>query len=603
MAVLVAATGWLWLSEGASAGTKVEISGVVRDQETLAPIPDALVSLQASGFRTTTWLDGTYTLLIPDETDSVIVAAKKGYFNRSVLYVGVPDGLDIDLEFVPQHDDPSYMLVPPQGCGGCHPDQLQQWNDSRMQRAGLNTWVHDIYNGDGTPGGKGGFVYTRDSMFAEPNPNSECASCHQPESWIAEPFSRIEGPSDSGYPSDAAVHGVSCDVCHKLAHVDEEKINYPGLFPGAVEFTRPAGPEYHQVQYGLLGDSNFSVPELMRASYQPQLAAAVCGTCHQDKNDPHEDHTFDGVISEPTYIEWLESPYGDVESPKYADCLSCHMLPSGADQACDILFPPLKRDPATLRSHTILGTTPEYLENAAELGMYAAAKGGVLEVDVDVINSQTGHHVPTGVTVRNMILLVEVWRESDGVVLEHTGEQVVHELGGVGDPAEGYYAGLPGKFFGKVNHDRGGNGPTFFTDAFGIQFDSRIPALETDSTSYTFAIPEGGGDLHVRARLIYRRAFRFLVDAKRWTETGHGEPLADVQPPHYGHLMEMTEIALPACGAADLNGDLVVGVADLIELITAWGACGDCPQDLDGDGVVGVADLVDLIVQWGPCYQ
>ena len=77
---------------------------------------------------------------------------------------------------------------------------------------------------------------------------------------------------------NAAVHGVSCDVCHKIAHVDEEKINYPGLFPGAVDFTRPSGPEYLQVQYGLLGDADFSVPEAMRASYQPQLSAAVCGT-------------------------------------------------------------------------------------------------------------------------------------------------------------------------------------------------------------------------------------------------------------------------------------------------------------------------------------
>ena len=29
-----------------------------------------------------------------------------------------------------------------------------------------------------------------------------------------------------------------------------------------------------------------------------------------------------------------------------------------------------------------------------------------------------------------------------------------------------------------------------------------------------------------------------LVDAKAWTEDGHGNALADVQPPHFGHLME-----------------------------------------------------------------
>jgi hypothetical protein len=167
--------------------------------------------------------------------------------------------------------------------------------------------------------------------------------------------------------------------------------------------------------------------------------------------------------------------------------------------------------------------------------------GGNLEVEVAVNNSGTGHHVPTGVTVRNMILLVEAWRESDGQALASTGAQVVHDLGGVGDPAQGYYAGLPGKYFAKLNHDQAGAGPTFFTDAVGIIFDNRIPALGVDVTNYSFTAPAADDTLQVRARLIYRRAFRALVDAKGWTEDGHGEPLEDVLPPYYGHLMEETE--------------------------------------------------------------
>ena len=214
------------------------------------------------------------------------------------------------------------------------------------------------------------------------------------------------------------------------------------------------------------------------------------------------------------------------------------------EEVCAVLYPPLLRDPETIRSHTILGTTPEYLENAVELSMEAELIGDTIEVGVDITNSLTGHHVPTGVTVRNMILLVEAWREADDLPLEHVGKQTVHELGGVGDPAEGYYAGLPGKYYSKVNHDANGDGPTFFTDATGIVFDNRIPAMATDSTSYTFAVPDGGGTFRVRARLIYRRAFRFLVDAKQWTENGQGEPLEGVLPPHFGHLMEMTEQVL-----------------------------------------------------------
>ena len=176
----------------------------------------------------------------------------------------------------------------------------------------------------------------------------------------------------------------------------------------------------------------------------------------------------------------------------------------------------------------------------------AKPRGATIDVNVSITNDRTGHHVPTGVTVRNMILLVEAHRVSDGLELTHLGNEVVHDLGGIGNPALGYYAGLPGKFYAKVNHDEHGNGPTFFTDATGIVFDNRIPALETDATQYSFASPSGGGVIRVRIRVIYRRAFRFLVDAKAWTEDGHGNPLEDVLPPYYGHLMEERVVYLRA---------------------------------------------------------
>ncbi len=54
--------------------------------------------------------------------------------------------------------------------------------------------------------------------------------------------------------------------------------------------------------------------------------------------------------------------------------------------------------------------------------------------------------------------------------------------------------------------------------------------------------------MNVRSRLIYRRAFRFLVDAKQWTQDGHGKPLEDVLAPHYGHLMESTEHVVEPSG-------------------------------------------------------
>jgi len=59
----------------------------------------------------------------------------------------------------------------------------------------------------------------------------------------------------------------------------------------------------------------------------------------------------------------------------------------------------------------------------------------------------------------------------------------------------------------------------------------------------------------------------------------------------------------PDCSIpADLNCDGVVDGADLLILLSAWGACadpGDCPADLNGDGVVDGADLLMLLSSWG----
>ena len=573
---------------------EVTISGVVRDAPTGTPLEGALITLQATSTRTVTNQKGYYSLTIPGENGSVIVAASKGYFNTPTTYIGTPSGLDINIEPVPQYDNEYYTLLDPTMCGMCHPEQLNDWENSPMQRAGINTWVHDIYAGNGSPGGMGGFVYLRDSVWADSNPASECASCHQPESWIPEPFTPLEGPDDPGYPSEHATHGISCDVCHKVADVDVSKINHPGIYPGAVTFTKPYDD---QVQYGLLGDATYHNP-MMGPSYQPQLVAEVCGTCHQDKNDPHEDESFDGIISEPTYTEWVESPYGNPNSGMYATCLDCHMLPTDSTNACEVMYPPLEREPGTLRSHMILGSTATYLDNSAELLVGAEVVNGEVRVEVDVFNSGVGHHLPTGVTVRNCILLVEAF-DDKGNVLEFTGDQVVHALGGVGDPAEGYYADQPGKIFAKCNHGEDGTGPTFFTDATGIIFDTRIPAMSIDSTDYSFALPLGGGDVTVQARLIYRRAFRAFVDAKQWTTDGHGEPLEDIEPPHYGHLMELEEFIVSGPVAGDITGDGVVDVADILLLISGWGSDGPGADLAEPTDIIDVSDLLFMINNWG----
>ena len=54
------------------------------------------------------------------------------------------------------------------------------------------------------------------------------------------------------------------------------------------------------------------------------------------------------------------------------------------------------------------------------------------------------------------------------------------------------------------------------------------------------------------------------------------------------------EIATPG----DVNGDGVVGVADVLAIIAAWGSCDGCSEDLNYDGFVNVTDLLEVIGFW-----
>ncbi len=549
-----------------STTTQATIRGRITDVNTGLAIEDALVSIQASdaiAATDTTDSAGNFILANSGRSNVIIVAAKKGYYNNAITTTDNQSGLGISLEPVPQANTESHwtnytFTTPTAGdlasgntCARCHPDEYADWFGSPMSNAGVNTWVHDIYDGSGTAGGTSGFVYLTDSVHRTENPNSECAACHQPESWINEPFSAMKA---IGEGSASISHGVSCEVCHKIADIDASQPNYPGIHPDTVTMNLPTqdsfGDPAHDIQYGALGDTSVYLEFEMRPSLQPQLSAEICGACHQDKNDHDNDGDFEdegGVISEPTFVEWLESDYGDPNSSSYQSCVDCHMTSVDASAACNIEeFQDLNRPLGDIRSHDIRGTTPEFLDNAVTLTLDAEYTDGEVIVDVNILNDQTGHHVPTGVTIRNMILLVEATDEN-GNPLTHAGEEVIHDLGGIGDPSEGYYAGLPGKLYAKINQDATGASPTFFTDATSIQFDNRIAANASDSTQYTFTTDQTG-EIQINAKLIYRRSWRFLVDAKQWTLDGHGQPLEDVMAPHYGHLMEASDTVVTIPG-------------------------------------------------------
>ncbi len=51
----------------------------------------------------------------------------------------------------------------------------------------------------------------------------------------------------------------------------------------------------------------------------------------------------------------------------------------------------------------------------------------------------------------------------------------------------------------------------------------------------------------------------------------------------------------------DIDGDGLVGITDLLDLLAAWGPNPGHPADFDGNGQVGITDLLALLANWGPC--
>lgn len=63
--------------------------------------------------------------------------------------------------------------------------------------------------------------------------------------------------------------------------------------------------------------------------------------------------------------------------------------------------------------------------------------------------------------------------------------------------------------------------------------------------------------------------------------------------------VESLDVETPCAG--DTNGDAVVDVTDVLNVISDYGPCNSCPTDFDGDNLVGVNDILILLDAFGPC--
>jgi len=503
-----------------------DITGMVTDYDGGKPLADVIVSIRARPdiAPTVTGVDGSFVLplsidplqpieiatAIPYDADAdhnYLVGAQQAYngMNVPILMFRSPATETLD------YDPPSART-----CQTCHGNYHSQWSSSRHAGSAVNEWVLDLYSGTGTPGGAAGYVF-RDT-HAEGD-TGFCAVCHAPMEDI---FTPGEVFLDE-VKTDAGLDGVSCLGCHQIAHVDAENINALGhLGKTDYRFPEPNSqvPTFMYV-WGPLADVSNNP---MQAHYSPLHSdPLLCASCHQYTNPTT------GAPGQTTYAEWLASPYAQ-PGPNRRTCQNCHM-PKEASSGVIGMTGPVR--PASQRTtHRFIGATPQRLTENIDLRLSAVQVGSELVVTAEIDN-HCGHHFPTGISIRNALLLVDArvggiaLEQSDGPVLPFWASD---DVAGV---QPGDYAGRPGKGYAKVLQGRiNGEGPVqqpvLFIDAENVLSNTGIPSGSTDIVELRFVIPPGlpeGTTAAVDADLLYRRAWRALAVTKGWTQTPGGMPV------------------------------------------------------------------------------
>lgn len=507
---------------------RADISGhvYVMGTDPPEPIAGATVHIRADGGASNaiTAADGSFTItddpLLPVDIAASIPYSRSAAVNYVMGGINTFNGAlnaDIFLEVLPTGDVPGHVPASADNCGSCHESVFPQWQGSNHAGTARNEWVMDLYSGDGTPGGGAGYVF-RDTHAA--GETGFCSACHAPMAEVLAPGTTyLDEVTEQG-----ALEGVNCVTCHQMDSVNEANLNALHLL-GKATYRFPAGkfsPDSYV--WGPLNDVTF---DGMRPSHSTlHKSSLLCASCHQ-YNRPDN-----GVAGQHTYTEWLASSFA-VPGPGYRTCQDCHMPPSTAPGALCV-FVPEDRPGEQRRRHIFIGSTPDMLQdNLALTASAVEIAPGRIRVDASVNNFGAGHNFPTGISIRNaMLVLTATW---NGQPLAQVAGPTIPFWGSddVAGDQPGDLAGQAGKGFAKVLEGRiDGAGPTvrpvLFIDAEAVQTNTTIPSGGTDNTSVEFQLPPGtppGAIVQIEARLLYRRAFRALQVTKGWTQSAHGGPI------------------------------------------------------------------------------
>lgn len=513
----------------------VVVSGRVISE--YGPVENARVRIAGEEDFTLTDRQGHYELQSAYTPGSrlTVTAGKEGWFNNGQLVNRSGRIQDIFLNPVFLNDHPGYRFISPVTCSRCHVNLTRYYDQSKMAHTTSNPKVLDMYYGTDAllrPGIGPGY------RLDNPTSDGNCTTCHAPSVAGNVPYS--QDLTDVLRSPRTEWDGISCDYCHKVRNVIKDKTKPSGAT--AVQERQSPARGNSILVFGPYDD--VSAPP-MAASYNPVFdQGKFCSVCHNHfkkldggkawdagkvysaaelKGFGLEDDTT--LPIQTTYREWKQwqDQLPSDDSNKGKKCQDCHMswrkemLPYDnyvVDGSARNMWGTY-RSPNNIRPHHFDGGTETQLKTALSLELEGEITGNRLVINAYITNTNGGHWVPTGETMRSVMLLLKV-TDSSGKTLRLIEGSRLPDWSGNGDTAAGNYAGLPGEAFARVLGDDKGNLNVPFWNATRIVSDTRIRPKKTVTLKYEFALEDPADEPTAEASLIYRPVIKPLATVKNW---------------------------------------------------------------------------------------
>lgn len=518
------------------AGPQVSLEGRVVSR--YGPVAKARVRVAGQEAFSLSNAQGGFSLRspLPAQGRAVVTAGKEGWFNNGVVLGWTGRVGEIFLNPVYLADNPQYRFLSPQVCYSCHGKLTLVWNQSKMAHTTANPRLLQMYYGTPAEQRAGrGVAY----KLANPRSQGDCAVCHAPAA-AANPL-RSRDLNDILRSPLSEWDGVSCDYCHKTRKVVANPAS-PSRYQALLERQYPARGNSILV----FGPYDDVVTPPMAASYAPVFGEGdYCASCHghfrtlapgqawdPGKVYPAAERQSFGLSGnqvlpiQTTYQEWRgwQDGLAAGDPDKGKRCQFCHMswqkrmLPYDnhlVEGMARHMFNATYRLPRNIHPHHFEGGTRNQLQNAVAMELEGKIVGRRLTVKVHISNTNGGHWVPTGETMRNLILLVEA-RDAAGQPLKLVSGGRLPDWAGQGDPARGNYAGLPGAIFARVLADAAGHLNVRPWQASRVALDNRLRPKTTRTLEFVYELRDPQDEPSAEARLIYRPVVRSLAQTKGW---------------------------------------------------------------------------------------